>query len=111
MKKMNNGELDLLLKKALASEEQPDPELNQALKRKIASVRTEGKTVSLWWLPMLASFLLAGMLSFIGYLFIATTVLQALVFLSSVMLVIFSVVFTILGIRFFDLKKGALIVL
>lgn len=99
--------LDDLLKKSLSSKETPSIGVNVDLKIKIDNQIEENKGISIWWLPMIISTFMTG----IGYVFIKAFmppgIIQNLLILFSVVSAVFSIVMTFVGVKYFELRKGA----
>lgn len=99
--------LDDLLKKSLSSKENPSIGVNVDLKIKINNQIEESKGISIWWLPMVISTIMTGM----GYtflkVFLLPGVIQNVLILLSILSLIFSIVMTVVGMKYFELRKGA----
>lgn len=99
--------LDYLLKKSLSSKETPSIGVNVDLKIKISNQIEENKGISIWWLPVVISIIMTGM----GYIFIKAFVppgvIQNILILFGIVSVAFSIVMTSIGVKYFELRKGA----
>lgn len=99
--------LDDLLKKSLSSKETPSIGVNVDLKIKINNQIEENKGISIWWLPMVISIVMTGMgYTFIN-IFVPSGVIQNLLILFIVVSLIFSIAMTAIGVKYFELRKGA----
>lgn len=105
---MNNNELDKLLKKSLSVNIKPDKELNDRLKCQLLE-QSQKKETSLWWLPMALSIIFIIMSNIIVNIFIPSKLLQILVFIFGILTITSCTVLTIVGVKKYNLKKGAVI--
>lgn len=111
MKDIDKEDIDILLKISLSTTDKVDEKLNQELKAKLRSQDSKEKSLSIWWLPMLISIFMTIILSIIAFLYIPYGVLQIGIMIIGLLSIICSVVLTVIGVRYFDLKKGAVIYL
>lgn len=111
MKNTDRDSIDTLLKISLSSSDKPDEQLNRELKAKIKSQVLKKKSISIWWLPMVISIFMTIVLSTIAFLFIPYTILQIMVMVLGLLTTTFSITLTVIGVRRFELKKGAVICL
>lgn len=111
MKDIDNKDIDVLLKISLGSSDKVDEKLNQELKAKIRSQDLKDKSISIWWLPMLMSIFMTIVSSTIAFLYIPYGVLQKGIMGFGLLTMTFSIILTAIGVRYFELKKGAVIYL
>ena len=99
--------IDDLLKKSLSSQELPSKGLDVELKIKIENQLGESKGLSIWWLPMMISTAMGS----VGYVlvkaFISPGWIQSMLVVFYISSVIFNLITTTMGIKYFELKKGA----
>lgn len=100
-------DIDDLLKKSLSSQDTPSKGLDVELKIKMENQVNENKGISIWWLPMMISTSMGS----IGYIFIKSLLspgwIQNMLVAFCVATVIFNLIMTTVGVRYFELKKGA----
>lgn len=99
--------IDDLLKKSLSSQELPSKGLDVELKIKVENQVSESNGLSIWWLPMMISTAMGS----VGYVFIKSFVspgwIQSMLVVFCVASVIFNLIMTTIGVKYFELKKGA----
>ncbi|GAA0123594.1 hypothetical protein UT300018_29120 [Clostridium faecium] len=105
---MNNNDLDKLLKKSLSVNVKPDEKLNDRLKYKLLE-QSQKKETSLWWLPMVLSIIFMVMSNLIVDIFVPSKLLKILVFIFGISTITSCTVLTIVGVKKYNLKKGAVI--
>jgi len=99
--------MDSLLKATLASKEEPDKLLNIKLKSALRRDAVKPKTISLWWIPMVASLIISlGAITLVN-IFISNFAIGLLINILILCNAIFNILVTLIGVKFFDLKKGA----
>ena len=77
------------------------------MKIKINNQIEENKGISIWWLPMVISIVMTGMgYTFIN-MFVPPGVIQNMLILFSIISLIFSIAMTAIGVKYFELRKGA----
>ncbi|CAK7065202.1 hypothetical protein CIW83_19940 [Tissierella sp. P1] len=111
MKDIDKGSIDFLLEKSLASYDKVDEKLNQELKKKLRYGNSKEKTISIWWLPMVISIFTTIAVSTIAFIYIPYGTLQIMIMVFGLLTMIFSIVLTAIGVKYFELKKGAMICL
>lgn len=111
MKDLNKDHIDHLLKISLSSSDKVDEKLNQELKIKLGSQDFQEKSLSIWWLPMVISIFMTIVASTIAFLYIPYGILKIGLVLFSLLTMIFSIILTAIGVRYYELKKGAVICL
>lgn len=111
MKDMNRKDIDILLKLSLTLSEKPNEQLNQELKEKVRSQNLQEDSRSIWWLPMVMSIFMTIVLSTITFLYIPYGMLQIGIIMIGLLTMVFSIALTVVGIKYFELKKGAVIYL
>ena len=97
---MKEKNVDKLLKETLSIEDLPSDELNNKVKFLINQNKKE-KELSIWWMPACVSILISFMLSFFTFVFLA------LLFI--IIIILANIILTFVGVKYFDLKKGAVI--
>lgn len=100
-------DIDDLLKQSLSSKEAPSIGLNVELKLKMKEQIEENKGISIWWLPMVISACMSAMSYILIKVFINPGAIQTLLISLCVVTVIFNTVMTIIGTKYFELRKGA----
>lgn len=103
-----------LLKISLSQQDKPSEELNKKLKIELLNKSIENnlekrKSISIWWIPGLVSCFTSVVFSLITYLFIPNFIIQMLVMSMSLLTIALSISITIIGLRFFKLREGAVI--
>ncbi|MBU5427302.1 hypothetical protein KQI41_12985 [Tissierella pigra] len=111
MKDIDRDEIDMLLKISLSPSVKVDERLNQELKKKLKTQSSKEKSLSIWWLPMVISIFMTMVASTIAFIFIPYGILQLGVLMFLLLTMIFSIVLTAIGVKYFELKKGAVICL
>ncbi|GAA0715781.1 hypothetical protein GCM10008904_32990 [Paraclostridium ghonii] len=102
-------ELDKLLKSSLLCEKEPSQYLNENLKTNLRESILKEKEISIWWIPMAISFI-TGLMFFIGIkLFIDAYLIKIVLQYTSCIFVILNLILTFIGLKYFDLRKGAVI--
>lgn len=99
--------IDDLLKQSLSSNEEPSIGLNVELKIKIENRIEENKGISIWWLPMIISTCMSAMSYILIKSFMNPGTMQNLLIILCMVTAIFNISMTIIGIRYFELRKGA----
>lgn len=100
-------DIDDLLKQSLSSKEAPSIGLNVELRIKMENQIEENKGISIWWLPMVMSTCTSVMAYVFLKAFINPGLMQNLLIVLCVITAIFNIVMTIIGARYFELRKGA----
>lgn len=99
--------IDDLLKKSLSSQELPSKGLDVELKIKVENQVSESNGLSIWWLPMMISTAMGS----VGYVFIKSFIspgwIQSMLVVFYVASAIFNLIMTTIGVKYFELKKGA----
>jgi hypothetical protein len=102
-------ELDSLLKTSLSCEEKPSQYLNEKLKINLKENVSAKKEISIWWMPMIMS-IISGLMIFIGIrLFIDAYFIKIILQCLCFVVVILNILITFIGVKYFDLRKGAVI--
>lgn len=105
MKEYKN--MDDLLKRSLSYEEVPSSDLNERLKFKLENKDKEENVVSVWWIPMVMSIII-GIISYtLIKMFVPMLLIQKAMISLCFGFVFFNVVMTFIGVKYFELKKGA----
>lgn len=99
--------IDDLLKQSLSLKEAPSIGLNVELRIKMEKQIEENKGISIWWLPMTISTCISAMSYVLLKVFVNPGIVQNLLILLCIVTAIFNIVMTIIGIRYFELIKGA----
>lgn len=99
--------MDSLLKTTLSCNESPDEFLNIKLKSTLRRNADKPKTISLWWIPMTASIIISLILVILINMLIFNYKISTLINIIIIINMIFNVIITLIGLKFFDLKKGA----
>ena len=114
-KKDFNTDFDELIRTAMQTEDQPPVQLNNTLKadlyereRLLRKTRT-GKSISLWYLPMVLNLILFGLLGAAAVLLTDNLVLAVLETAGCVYMGLAGVVITAVGMRRTDLKEDTTI--
>lgn len=105
MKDMKN--VDSLLKATLSSCKEPDEVLNLKLKSALRRKADSKKTISLWWVPMTASIILSFITMILVKMFVFIDTISSFINLLILSNLIFNIMITFIGVKFFNLKKGA----
>lgn len=100
-------DIDDLLKQSLLSEENPSIGLNVELKIKMENQIEENKGISMWWLPMSISTCMNAMAYILLKTYLSPGIMQSLLVLLCAITSIFNIIMTIIGTRYFELRKGA----
>lgn len=109
MKEYKN--IDDLLETSLLCDKLPSEDLNESLKFKIENKAKENKGISIWWLPMVVSIAI-GMFTFIGVrMFVSRLLIQNILLTLCFIGVFFNIIMTLIGLKYFELKKGAKIII
>lgn len=111
MKDIDRKDIDILLKMSLTSSDKPSEQLNQELKANIRLQNSKGKSISIWWIPMCISIFITIISSIIAFLYIPYGILQMGVMVVGLLTMTFSIALTTVGVKYFELKKGAVICL
>lgn len=101
--------IDELLKVSLSSADKPSEELNRKLKAELRSQDLKGKSISIWWLPLLVSIYMTMFIIIIAFTYIPYGILQVGLVLVSLLTMILSMTLTFVGTKCFELRKGAVI--
>lgn len=101
--------IDELLKVSLSSADKPSEELNRKLKAELRSEDLKGKSISIWWLPLLVSIFMTMITIIIAFAYIPYGIVKMGVVLVSLLTMILSMTLTFVGTKCFELKKGAVI--
>lgn len=109
MGKISERYLERALKASLKANEFPDAQLNSELKNVISRREAEGKTISIWWLPIVVSIAAAALMSFVTLVFFHNMLVQVAVIALNISTVCAAVILTAVGITNSNLKEGALI--
>jgi hypothetical protein len=104
----NKGSIDDLLKISLSSSEKPCESLNWQLHADIKKA-LKRKEISIWWIPMVISIFISVFFSAMAYLIVSNIYIQITICTISLLATIFNIVLTAIGVRYFELKKGAVI--
>lgn len=103
----DHKDIDDLLKKSLSTNETPSIGLNVDLKLKIENQIEEDKGISIWWIPMIISSFMGAITYIRIKSFTSPGVIQNLLIGICIVTVIFNIIMTIIGVRYFELRKGA----
>lgn len=99
--------VDSLLRATLSSKESPDELLNIKLKSSLRRQADKIKTISLWWLPMAASIIISLGTVILVNMFVLNYTVGLLINTLILGNTIFNILITLIGVKFFNLKKGA----
>ncbi|WP_270504761.1 hypothetical protein [Paraclostridium sordellii] len=105
---MKEKDVDKLLKETLSIEDLPSDELNNKVKFLINQNKKE-KELSIWWMPAFVSILISFMLSCFTFIFLSSSLIKLLVLLFIIIIILANIILTFVGVKYFDLKKGAVI--
>ncbi|CEK37383.1 hypothetical protein [Paraclostridium sordellii] len=105
---MKEKDVDKLLKETLSIEDLPSDELNNKVKFLINQNKKE-KELSIWWMPACVSILTSFMLSFFTFVFLSSSLIKLLALLFIIIIILANIILTFVGVKYFDLKKGAVI--
>lgn len=105
---MKEKDVDKLLKETLSIEDLPSDELNNKIKFLINQNKKE-KELSIWWMPACVSILISFMLSFFTFVFLSSSLIKLLALLFIIIIILANIILTFVGVKYFDLKKGAVI--
>lgn len=105
---MKEKDVDKLLKETLSIEDLPSDELNNKVKFLINQNKKE-KELSIWWMPAFVSILISFMLSFFTFVFLPSSLIKLLALLFIIIIILANIILTFVGVKYFDLKKGAVI--
>ncbi|WP_343002619.1 MULTISPECIES: hypothetical protein [Intestinibacter] len=100
-------DIDDVLKQSLSSKESPSIGLNVELRIKMENQIEENKGISIWWLPMTISTCISAMAYILVKLFIDYGYMQNILIGLCIITAIFNIIMTIIGTKYFELKKGA----
>lgn len=106
-KNMDNKDIDNLLKHSLSVNETPSVGLNVELRIKMENKIEENKGISIWWLPMIISTCMSAMAYILLKSFMNDGYMQSLLILLSIVTSIFNIIITIVGTKYFELRRGA----
>lgn len=105
---MKEKDVDKLLKETLSIEDLPSDELNNKVKFLINQNKKE-KELSIWWMPACVSIFISFMLSFLTFVFLSSSLIKLLALLFIIIIILANIILTFVGVKYFDLKKGAVI--
>lgn len=105
---MNNKDLDILIRESLSNNLKPDVQLNEKLKYQIRQ-RAGEKERSLWWLPMLVSVIFMAICTDLVAYFVPVFLFKLIIYVFAVLTTGSSIILTVIGVKKYDLKKGAVI--
>lgn len=105
MKDMEN--MDSLLKATLAPNENVDELLNIKLKAAIRKKAEYKHCFSIWWVPMVASFIISLGAMVLVNLYVINPIIGFIINGFIITNTIINIIITFIGVKFFNLKKGA----
>lgn len=105
----NNKDLDKLITRSLDIKSTPTITLNEELKRKIRNGYKEKRQISIWWLPTFISITISIITCIYLYLFMENQSIKNLLIMLNIFNLITNVLATFIGLKYLDLKKGAII--
>lgn len=105
MKDMQN--MDSLLKAALAPNENADELLNIKLKAAIRKKAENKHCLSIWWVPMVASFIISLGAIVLVNLYVINPIIGFIINSFIITNTVINIIITFIGVKFFNLKKGA----
>lgn len=108
---MNNKDLEKLLNISLSKEIEVDDKVNEELMRKVRQKSEEGRSLSIWWLPMILSMIMALISLTIAIIYIPHGLLQIGIIVLSLQGIVFSIILTVIGVKYFNLREEAIICL
>ena len=100
-------DIDDLLKQSLSVNEAPSIGLNVELKIKMENQIEENKGISIWWLPMTISTCMSAMAYILFKSFMNAGYMQNLLIILCGITAIFNIIMTIIGTKYFELRRGA----
>lgn len=100
-------DMDSLLKATLAPSESPDEMLNTKLKSTLRRENCKEKSISLWWVPMVSSLIISLGAMILVNIYISNHKIGFIINLLILGNAFFNIGITFIGIKFFNLKKGA----
>jgi hypothetical protein len=106
---MKEKNIDNLLRATLSVKDVPSDELNNKVKFLINQSEKEKKELSIWWIPLCVSIFISFILSFFTIVFLSSALIKFLSLLFITIIILASIVLTFVGVKYFDLKKGAVI--
>lgn len=105
MKDMEN--MDSLLKATLEPNETVDDLLNIKLKAAIRKKAANKPHLSIWWIPMVASLIISLGAIILVNLYVINPIIGFIINSFIITNTITNIIITFIGIKFFNLKKGA----
>lgn len=109
MENGNEKDLDELLKVTLSKVEKPSIYLNYEVKRNLRKIEENKKQISVWWLPGIGTIIISLIISIGTYLFIENGIIKTIIIWVSLLLSITVIILTIIGLKYFGLKEGAVL--
>lgn len=103
----DHKDIDDLLKKSLSLDAVPSIGLNVELKIKMENQIEENKGISIWWLPMTISTCMSAMAYILVKSFMNAGYMQSLLIVLCIVTSIFNIIITIVGTKYFELRRGA----
>lgn len=105
---MNDDRFESVLFESLKSNIEPSEKLNDKLKREIR-LHADKKTVNLWFLPLLMAIIYDICISLFVIVFIPNIILKTTIIVAISFSLLCIICLTILGLNFFELKKGSVL--
>lgn len=108
---MINNDIDKILREAMKCDKKIDDNVVLNLKSKLASQNmiSQKKGISIWWLPAFSGTIITIAFLAIILFYIPNSAITSILFITSVISILFSWCFTIIGIKKFELIKEACI--
>jgi uncharacterized protein YacL len=106
---MKEKNIDNLLRATLSVKAVPSDELNNKVKFLIRQSEKEKRELSIWWIPFCASIIISFILSFFTIVFLSSSLIRFVSLLFITIAIVANIILTFVGVKYFDLKKGAVI--
>ncbi|MEG2786987.1 MAG: hypothetical protein RR942_04115 [Romboutsia sp.] len=106
---MKEKDIDNLLREALSVKDLPSDKLNNKVKFLINQSEKEKKELSIWWIPVCVSIVISFILSFFTIAFLSSTLIKFVSLIFIAIIILANIILTFVGVKYFDLKKGAVI--